>query len=105
MIPSAVAPGTDARPSLEHIRSNSGDRRCNASSATALIVRSGWSFGTRPSMSTKASIISWGSRLLRIERVMRICRLSKHHGVVEEPNGHSRWTFKEFVLGEGVALV
>ena len=31
--------GTDARPTLEYIRSNSGDRRCNASSATALMVR------------------------------------------------------------------
>ena len=31
-----------------------------------LMVRRGWSFGTRPSMSTKASIISWGSPLPRI---------------------------------------
>ena len=53
--------GTDARPTFEYIRSNSADRRSSASSATALMVRRGWSFGTRSSRSTNASIVTCGS--------------------------------------------
>ena len=51
--------GTDARPTFEYIRSNSGASRSSASSATVLIVRRGWSFGTRSSKSTKSSIVAW----------------------------------------------
>ena len=44
--------GTEARPTLEYILSNSGERRFSASSATVLMVRRGWSLGTRSSRFT-----------------------------------------------------
>ena len=39
--------GTKARPTLAYMRSNAGDRRARATSATALIHRRGWFFGIR----------------------------------------------------------
>ncbi len=39
--------GTEARPTLAYMRSNAGDRRARAASATALSRRRGWSFGIR----------------------------------------------------------
>ena len=59
--------GADARPTFEYIPSNSADRRSNASSATALMVRWGWSFGTRSFRSTNAGIVACESRLTLME--------------------------------------
>src|SRR5262252_9532244 len=52
--------GIDARPSpsAAYISSNSGDSSSNAASANRLMVRNGWSAGTRASGSTNANMLA-----------------------------------------------
>src|SRR6266568_403829 len=56
----------DGRPHTAYIASNVGDRAAKASSARRLMVRSGWSSGTRISMSMNASMLTCGSCSPRI---------------------------------------
>src|SRR5205807_10300683 len=56
----------DGRPHTAYIASNVGDRAAKASSARRLMVRSGWSSGTRVSMSMNASMLTCGSCSPRI---------------------------------------
>ena len=85
--------GTEARPTFEYIRSNSTDRRSNASSAMVLMVRRGWSFGTRSSRSTNASIVTCGSRLPLMERLPPLwCgRILSHRTVFPQPAKAGQW--------------
>ncbi|MCY4519290.1 MAG: hypothetical protein OXC13_00760, partial [Caldilineaceae bacterium] len=63
--------GTEARPTEAYMRSNSGDNRSRAASATALIRRNGWSRGIRSSRSTMASMLRWGLGRPRIREYLR----------------------------------
>ena len=86
VVPAAPTPG----PPSEHIRSNSGDRRSNASSAMILMVRRGWSFGTRSSGSTNASIVACGSRRPLMGRPppsLRCGRIQSHRIAFPQPAG------------------
>src|SRR5436309_7744337 len=56
----------DGRPHTAYITSNVGDSVAKASSARRLMVRSGWSSGTRVSMSMNASMLTCGSCSPRI---------------------------------------
>src|SRR5713101_4282959 len=56
----------DGRPHTAYIASNVGDRAAKASSARRLMVRSGWSSGTRVSMSMNTSMLTCGSCSPRI---------------------------------------